>query len=83
MTRTRIGGFGGGWLKRSRQWLGAHSPGLSPGVSRAARSRQACPEEAQEPSWGTAKGAALWPCCWGPQRSKEDGDGLHHEQHGE
>jgi len=36
-------------FKHPRQWLGAQS-------------RQARPEEAQEPSWGPAKGA-LWPCC--------------------
>ena len=31
-------------------------PGLSPWASRAARSRQARPEEAQEPSWGLPRG---------------------------
>ena len=36
-----IGGFGGGWLEHPRQW----------------QSREACPEEAQGPSWGPAKGA--------------------------
>ena len=30
---------------------------------RAARSRQARPEEAQEPRWGAALGVALWPRC--------------------
>ena len=54
-----IGGFRGGWLEHPRQWLGAQWPGLSPWMSRAARSRQAPPEEprpkeAQEPSRGTS-----------------------------
>ena len=39
---------GGGWAPTS--WV-------SPWECRAAQSRQAYPEEAQEPSWGTAKGA--------------------------
>ena len=54
-----IGGFRGGWLEHPRQWLGAQWPGFSPWVCRAARSHQAHPEEAQEPSWGAAKGVAL------------------------
>ena len=37
-----MGGFGGCWLEHPRQWLGDQG------------SR---PEEAQEPSWGTAKRA--------------------------
>ena len=45
-----IGGFGGGWLEHPRQWLGGQWPDLSPRAFRAARSRQARPEEAQEPS---------------------------------
>ena len=57
-----IGGFGGGWLKHLRRRLGAQWPGLLPCVSRAAQSRRARPEEAQEPSWGAAQGA-LRPCC--------------------
>ena len=39
-------------LESQRQWLGAQWAGLSL-EARAAQSRQACPEEAQEPSWGT------------------------------
>ena len=38
---------------------GAQRAGLSPWECRAAQSRQACPEEAQEPSWGAAAKAAL------------------------
>eukprot|EP00964_Phaeocystis_antarctica_P013008 scaffold7127_cov21-Phaeocystis_antarctica.AAC.1 len=37
-------------------------PASCPGCAeppRAAQSRQACPVEAQEPSWGPAKGGAL------------------------
>ena len=52
-----IGGFGGGWLKHPRQWLGTQWPGLSLRVRRANQSHQARPEEAQEPIWGAAKGA--------------------------
>ena len=51
-----IGGFEAGWLEHPRQWLGTQWPGLTLRVCRASQS-QARPEEAQEPSWGTAKGA--------------------------
>ncbi len=54
-----VGGFGGGSLEQPRQWLGAWWAGLSPWECRAAQSRQARPEEAHEPSWGTAKAGAL------------------------
>jgi len=54
-----MGGFGGGYLEHSRQWLGTQWAGLVLGVSRASQSRQARPGEAQEPSWGTAKGGTL------------------------
>ena len=54
-----IGGFGGGWLEQSRQWLGAQWAGLFPWECRAAQSRRERPEEAQEPSWGAAKAGAL------------------------
>ena len=50
------GGFGGGWLEQSRRCGWAPSGLASSWECRAARSRQARPEEAQEPSWGTAKG---------------------------
>ena len=56
-----IGCFGGG-LKHPRRRLGTQWHGLSPWVSRAAQSRQARPEEVQEPCWGAAQGA-LRPCC--------------------
>ena len=46
-----VGGGGGGWLEHLRQWLGARWAGLaSSWECRAARSRQARPEEAQESS---------------------------------
>eukprot|EP00964_Phaeocystis_antarctica_P060053 scaffold35776_cov63-Phaeocystis_antarctica.AAC.1 len=51
------GGFGGGSLEHPRQWCTQGRP--LPWECRATRS-QACPEEAQQPSWGAAKGA-LWP----------------------
>ena len=51
-----IGGFGGGWLEHLRQWLGAQWPGLSPWLSRAARSRQGRRGEAQEPSSALPRG---------------------------
>ena len=54
--RSEIGGFGGGYLEHPRQWLGAQWASLLPWECRAAQSHQARPEEAQEPSWGTAKG---------------------------
>ena len=50
-----IGGFGGGWLEHPKPWLGTQWPGLSLRMSRAARSRQARPEEAREPTSGTPK----------------------------
>ena len=61
-----IGGFGGGSLEHPRQWLGAQWAGLFLGVH-AAQNRQMRPEEAQVPSWGTAKGCALTmrPCSDG------------------
>ena len=43
-----MGGIGGGSLEHPRQWLGAQWADWEPS------------EEAQEPSWGTAKGG-LWP----------------------
>ena len=52
-----IGGFGGGWLEHPRQRLGAQWPGLLPWECRAAQSRQARLEEAQESSSGTAEGS--------------------------
>ena len=52
-----IGDLGGGWLKHPRQWLGAQWPGLLPWECRAAQSRQARLEEAQESSSGTAEGS--------------------------
>ena len=52
-----MGNFGDGWLEHLRQWLGTQWAGLSPWECRAAQSRQARPEEAQEPGWGAAKGA--------------------------
>ena len=45
----RTGDFGGGSLEHLRRWRGARWPGLSPWVSRAARSRQVRPEEARQP----------------------------------
>ena len=50
-----MGGFGGGALEQPRRWA-ARPVGrpLYPWECRAAQSRQACPEEAQEPSWGAA-----------------------------
>ena len=38
----------------------------------AAQSRQACPEEAQQPSWGTAEGGGLWPRCVAAQHGGEE-----------
>ena len=52
-----IGSFGGGSLEHPRQWLAAQWLGLFLGVYRAAQSRQVRLDEAQEPSWGTAKEA--------------------------
>ena len=49
---------------RGRGW--APSGPASSWECRAAQSRQALPEGAQAPSWGTAR-TALWPCC--PARS--------------
>eukprot|EP00964_Phaeocystis_antarctica_P015573 scaffold8620_cov62-Phaeocystis_antarctica.AAC.1 len=54
--RSRKGGFAGGWLEQLRQWLGARWPGPCPWECRATQSRQACSEEAREPSWGPAEG---------------------------
>ena len=55
-----IGGVGGGALEQPRQWT-ARPVGqpLYPWECRAALSRQARPEEAQEPSWGDAKATTL------------------------
>ena len=66
-----IGGFGGGWLKHLRRRLGAQWPGLLPCVSRAAQSRQARPEEVQEPCWGAAQAgtSTLLPCRRGLARA--------------
>ena len=47
-----MGGVGGGSLEQPRQWLGACEPASS-WECRAAQSRQARPEEAQEPSRGS------------------------------
>ena len=52
-----IGGFGGGKLEHPRQWLGAQCGPASSWECRAAQSRQARPEEAQELSWVTAQAA--------------------------
>ena len=52
---------GRGWLEPPRPWLGAQWAGLSPWARRAAHSRKARREEAQEPSWRAAK-TALCPC---------------------
>ena len=41
-----------------RAWLGSKGQG-PPWECRAAQSRQVRPEEAQEPSWGTAQGGSL------------------------
>ena len=52
-----------GRLEHLRQWRRAQWPGgLSLWVSRAARSRRARPEEAQEPSSGYRAKRVLWPC---------------------
>ena len=59
--RVGIGGFGGGWLEHPGPWVGAQWAGL-PWERRASQSCQARPEEAREPTSGTAKGS-LWPCC--------------------
>eukprot|EP00964_Phaeocystis_antarctica_P033439 scaffold18964_cov33-Phaeocystis_antarctica.AAC.1 len=48
-----IDDLGGGWLEHPRQWLGRSLPR----ERRASQSCQARPEEAQELSWGAAKGA--------------------------
>ena len=45
------------WLEHLRQWLGAQRPSLSIWLSVAAWSRQARPEQVQEPTSGTAKEA--------------------------
>ena len=52
-----MGGFGGGSLERPRQWL-KRPVGLPASYweCRAAHRRQACPEEAQGPSWGNPLG---------------------------
>ena len=50
------------WLaRRSRRWRGGWGQwrGLFPWECQAAQSRQARPEEAQQPSWGAAKGGPL------------------------
>ena len=52
-----IDSFGGGSLEHPRQWLAAQWLGLFLGVYRAAQSRQVRLDEAQEPSWDTAKEA--------------------------
>ena len=52
--RGEIGDFGGGSLEHLRPWQGSRRPG--PWECRAARGRQARPEEVQESSWGTAEG---------------------------
>jgi len=59
-----IGGVGGGALEQPRQWTGRPvGRPLYPWECRAAQSRQARPEEAQEPSWGDAAQAAALRCC--------------------
>eukprot|EP00964_Phaeocystis_antarctica_P087770 scaffold55781_cov36-Phaeocystis_antarctica.AAC.1 len=45
---------------------------------RAVQSRQARPEEAQEPSWGAAQ-EALWP-CWGAAVAVHAAEGDHAER---
>ena len=47
-----MGGFGNGALEHLKQWRGAPRGPASSWECRAARSRQARPEEAQETSWG-------------------------------
>eukprot|EP00964_Phaeocystis_antarctica_P076377 scaffold47222_cov72-Phaeocystis_antarctica.AAC.2 len=51
------GGFGGSYSSSIRSRDRAPGGQGSSWECRAARSRWARPEEAQEPSWGTAKGA--------------------------
>ena len=51
--------FGGGALEHPRQWLGAQWPGFSRWECCTAESRQARPEEAQQPKPGTAEGYIL------------------------
>ena len=48
-----------GELEHPRQWLGAQWPGFFCWVSCAAQSRQARPEEAQEPKPATAEGCTV------------------------
>ena len=50
-----------GQLDRAPEAVAGRSVGQRDSLSecRAAQSRQARPEEAQEPSWGTAKGGTL------------------------
>ena len=69
----------------SRGSDGALSGPASPWERRAAQSRQARPEEAQEPSWGPAKGALL-PCGAaaageeeGGLRDEDEADGIEHD----
>ena len=52
----KTGDFGGGWLEHLRPWLGRPVAWPLPRECRAARSRQARPEEAQEPSLGQRQG---------------------------
>ena len=73
-----IGGFGGGWLEQPRHWLGAQWAGLSSWECRAAQSRRARPEEAQEQSWGTAKGGTLSQLLCGSGRSTAGGGRPRH-----
>jgi len=57
MQRVKLAAFGAGWLELPRQYGWAPSGPASPWECRATQSRLSRPEEAQEPSWGTAKGA--------------------------
>ena len=47
--------------------MGSQWPGLSLGAYQGAQSRQAKPEEARQPSWGTARGH-FCPCCHAAQQ---------------
>ena len=59
VVHSRTGDSGGGDLEHPRQWLGAQWPSLSPWAHCAVQSRQARPEQAQEPSSGTGKWGRL------------------------
>eukprot|EP00964_Phaeocystis_antarctica_P055708 scaffold32792_cov59-Phaeocystis_antarctica.AAC.2 len=50
-------------LARAPETVAGHPVARPLALNVAARSRQVRPEEAREPTWGTAK-RALGPCCW-------------------